>query len=99
MAKCSSPRRIGGRKRSFCSSVPNWAMVGPTVLSVTLVDDGPPLGGHQRAEVVPQLAPQGLLRIGQVDVHVASSAIEAPSRSSEAVAPPRVSSSSLAQRK
>jgi hypothetical protein len=35
MAKLSSPARILGRKKDFCSSVPKRMMVGPTVLMVT----------------------------------------------------------------
>src|SRR6516225_5211877 len=35
MAKCTSPARIFGRKKSFCSWVPCACSVGPTVSSVT----------------------------------------------------------------
>ena len=34
MAKCSLPCRIGRRKRSFCSGVPYFMSVGPTVHNV-----------------------------------------------------------------
>jgi len=35
IAKCSSPARIFGRKKAFCSPVPWICSVGPTVCSVT----------------------------------------------------------------
>ena len=36
MQNVSSPPAIRGRKKSFCSSVPNCMMVGPTVLMVSI---------------------------------------------------------------
>ena len=36
MQKVSSPSAMRGRKNSFCSSVPNCMIVGPTVLMVSI---------------------------------------------------------------
>ncbi len=41
MQKWVSPARIGGRKRSFCSSVPKFMIVGPTVLMVSIGTGAP----------------------------------------------------------
>ncbi len=41
MQKCRSPARIFGRKKSFCSCVPNCMIVGPTVLMVSIGTGAP----------------------------------------------------------
>jgi hypothetical protein len=41
MLKWISPLMIFGRKKSFCSSVPNRMMVGPTVLIVSMGTGAP----------------------------------------------------------
>ena len=41
MQKWISPLRILGRKKSFCSSVPNRMIVGPTVLIVSIGTGAP----------------------------------------------------------
>ena len=41
MQKWISPARILGRKKSFCSGVPKFMMVGPTVLMVSIGTGAP----------------------------------------------------------
>lgn len=41
MAKTRSPLRMRGRKKSFCSALPNFMRVGPTVFSVTIETGAP----------------------------------------------------------